>query len=193
VAAPTLLESRPTPFAREPTSFTFICDHYYTDLRQFSELSGSHPYRQKYCSIITSISATIKRSSTTMDQAPAKELTVNKERKCEGADCSNDAGSLQCPTCQKLGKEAFFCTQDCFKRNWVGQYCDFEYLVVPALYICSQRGSDTDDITHDRQRIKRFTRRKTVCYPTSLLPASYPYQTQMATSTRSRHILSLVP
>lgn len=55
-----------------------------------------------------------------MDQAPAKEVTVNHERKCEGGDCDNNAGSLQCPTCQKLGKEAYFCGQDCFKRNWVG-------------------------------------------------------------------------
>ena len=56
-----------------------------------------------------------------MDQAPAKEATMEKKRACEGADCDNDAGSLQCPTCQKLGKEAYFCSQDCFKRNWVGQ------------------------------------------------------------------------
>ncbi|KAK3072275.1 Methionine aminopeptidase 1 [Teratosphaeriaceae sp. CCFEE 6253] len=54
-----------------------------------------------------------------MDQAPAKDLTVAGARKCEGADCSNDAGALQCPTCQKLGREAYFCGQDCFKRNWV--------------------------------------------------------------------------
>ncbi|GAB7366502.1 hypothetical protein MBLNU230_g8494t1 [Neophaeotheca triangularis] len=53
-----------------------------------------------------------------MDQAPAKEVVVDKARQCEGKDCGNDAGSLQCPTCQKLGKEAFFCSQDCFKRNW---------------------------------------------------------------------------
>nr|OQO18667.1 hypothetical protein B0A51_14315 [Rachicladosporium sp. CCFEE 5018] len=53
-----------------------------------------------------------------MDQAPAKEIVVQSQRKCEGADCSEDAGTLQCPTCQKLGKEAFFCSQDCFKRNW---------------------------------------------------------------------------
>lgn len=57
-----------------------------------------------------------------MDQAPAKEATVDKKRKCEGADCPNDAGSLQCPNCQKLGKEAYFCSQDCFKKNWVGQF-----------------------------------------------------------------------
>jgi len=55
-----------------------------------------------------------------MDQTPAHDATVAKKRKCEGADCSNDAGTLQCPTCQKLGKESYFCGQDCFKRNWVG-------------------------------------------------------------------------
>ncbi|CAK4033523.1 Methionine aminopeptidase 1 [Lecanosticta acicola] len=53
-----------------------------------------------------------------MDQAPAKEVTIEQKRKCEGADCENDAGSLQCPTCQKLGKDSYFCSQDCFKRNW---------------------------------------------------------------------------
>ncbi|KAF2452367.1 methionine aminopeptidase 1 [Lineolata rhizophorae] len=39
-------------------------------------------------------------------------------RKCLGVDCDNDAKDLQCPTCQKLGKESYFCSQDCFKRNW---------------------------------------------------------------------------
>ncbi|KAF2022255.1 methionine aminopeptidase 1 [Aaosphaeria arxii CBS 175.79] len=37
-------------------------------------------------------------------------------RKCLG--CDNEASSLQCPNCQKIGKESFFCSQDCFKRNW---------------------------------------------------------------------------
>lgn len=42
------------------------------------------------------------------------------KRKCLGADCSNDAGSLQCPKCLTLGiKDSFFCSQDCFKKNWV--------------------------------------------------------------------------
>ncbi|KAK8213687.1 peptidase M24, structural domain-containing protein [Phyllosticta capitalensis] len=39
-------------------------------------------------------------------------------RKCLGKDCPNDATTLQCPTCQKLGKESYFCSQDCFKKNW---------------------------------------------------------------------------
>ncbi|KAK0362659.1 Methionine aminopeptidase 1 [Friedmanniomyces endolithicus] len=53
-----------------------------------------------------------------MDQAPAKETTVAQPRKCSGEDCPNDAGALQCPTCQKIGKESYFCGQECFKRNW---------------------------------------------------------------------------
>jgi methionyl aminopeptidase len=45
------------------------------------------------------------------------------KKKCLGADCDNDAGALQCPTCLKLGiKDSFFCAQDCFKRNWVRTY-----------------------------------------------------------------------
>lgn len=42
------------------------------------------------------------------------------KKKCLGVDCENDAGTLQCPTCLKLGnKDSFFCTQDCFKKSWV--------------------------------------------------------------------------
>ena len=45
------------------------------------------------------------------------------KRKCLGVDCENDAGTLQCPTCLKLGmKESFFCSQDCFKRSWVSSH-----------------------------------------------------------------------
>ena len=42
------------------------------------------------------------------------------KNQCIGVDCPNEAGSLQCPTCLKLGKESSFCSQDCFKRSWVG-------------------------------------------------------------------------
>lgn len=46
---------------------------------------------------------------------------ITSERKqCIGVDCPNEAGSLQCPTCLKAGKESSFCSQDCFKRSWVG-------------------------------------------------------------------------
>jgi hypothetical protein len=40
-------------------------------------------------------------------------------RKCMGLECENNAGSLQCPTCLKMGTDSFFCSQDCFKRSWV--------------------------------------------------------------------------
>ena len=46
--------------------------------------------------------------------------TDTTPKKCIGVDCPNDASSLQCPTCLKLGKESSFCSQDCFKRSWVG-------------------------------------------------------------------------
>ncbi|KAN0078592.1 Peptidase M24, structural domain containing protein [Elaphomyces granulatus] len=39
-------------------------------------------------------------------------------RRCSGLDCKNEAGSLQCPTCLKMGTDSFFCSQDCFKRSW---------------------------------------------------------------------------
>jgi methionyl aminopeptidase len=43
------------------------------------------------------------------------------KRKCLGDDCDNDIGTLQCPKCLSLGiKDSFFCSQDCFKKNWVG-------------------------------------------------------------------------
>ncbi|KAF3917913.1 hypothetical protein ABW20_dc0108829 [Dactylellina cionopaga] len=41
------------------------------------------------------------------------------DAKCKGVECTNPAGTLQCPTCLKLGiKNSFFCSQDCFKRSW---------------------------------------------------------------------------
>lgn len=40
-------------------------------------------------------------------------------KKCIGVDCGKDAGTLQCPTCLKMGTDSFFCSQDCFKRSWV--------------------------------------------------------------------------
>ncbi|PBP27615.1 methionine aminopeptidase [Diplocarpon rosae] len=46
-------------------------------------------------------------------------MTTETAKKCIGLDCDNDAGTLQCPTCLKLGtKGSFFCSQDCFKRSW---------------------------------------------------------------------------
>ncbi|KAJ6104724.1 Methionine aminopeptidase 1 [Penicillium sp. IBT 18751x] len=45
-------------------------------------------------------------------------MTAESPRKCIGVDCSNNAGTLQCPTCLKAGTDSFFCSQDCFKRSW---------------------------------------------------------------------------
>ncbi|KAL9128010.1 MAG: hypothetical protein Q9175_007620 [Cornicularia normoerica] len=44
---------------------------------------------------------------------------TTRAKRCIGMDCPNDAGTLQCPTCLKLGKESSFCSQDCFKRSWL--------------------------------------------------------------------------
>lgn len=53
-----------------------------------------------------------------MQEAPATTSKLGSE-KCAGADCTNPAGSLSCPTCLKLGiTTSKFCNQECFKRNW---------------------------------------------------------------------------
>ncbi|KIW07075.1 methionine aminopeptidase, type I, variant 1 [Verruconis gallopava] len=52
-----------------------------------------------------------KESNMGDDSVPAQRI-------CLGADCKNEATTLQCPTCQKQGKDSFFCSQDCFKKNW---------------------------------------------------------------------------
>lgn len=49
-----------------------------------------------------------------MDQA------AEQPRKCPGLNCENDASTLQCPKCKDMGVDSFFCSQDCFKRSWVG-------------------------------------------------------------------------
>lgn len=70
-----------------------------------------------------------KQSSHTTSSHSSWHLKIaatmsNPEQKCSGADCDNDAGTLQCPTCLKLGvNSSYFCNQDCFKRNWVGCIC----------------------------------------------------------------------
>ena len=51
---------------------------------------------------------------------PAMAEDPPTKKKCLGVDCENDASSLQCPKCLSLGiKDSFFCSQDCFKKNWV--------------------------------------------------------------------------
>lgn len=86
------------------------------------------------------------------DEPPTK-------RKCLGADCENDAGSLQCPTCMKLGiKDSFFCSQDCFKKNWVslilpggGGEDDSKHSVLPRLPTIASCA--TYDVDSSRSRL----------------------------------------
>ena len=38
---------------------------------------------------------------------------------CASPGCQNPVtGNLACPTCKKYGMDSFFCSQDCFKKNW---------------------------------------------------------------------------
>lgn len=48
-----------------------------------------------------------------------KDIEGVTKKRCYGDECPNEAGTLQCPTCQKQGSDSFFCSQDCFKKNWV--------------------------------------------------------------------------
>jgi hypothetical protein len=64
-------------------------------------------------------------------------------RKCTGGDCNNDAGSLQCPTCMKLGvKDSFFCAQDCFKRNWVSAVALLYHFVLAKHHLIAGGGNE---------------------------------------------------
>lgn len=71
--------------------------------------------------------------------------TEGAKRKCIGVDCENDAGTLQCPTCLKLGiKDSFFCSQDCFKRSWVSSLPAF-----PSVWLATKvPPTDTPQSTH---------------------------------------------
>lgn len=43
---------------------------------------------------------------------------------CQSSGCDKPA-KLQCPTCLKLKIEgSFFCSQECFKSNWVSVICN---------------------------------------------------------------------
>ena len=53
-------------------------------------------------------------------------------RRCIGVSCENEAGTLQCPTCLKQGKESYFCSQDCFKKSWVSASYRWLLLLLPA-------------------------------------------------------------
>lgn len=69
-----------------------------------------------------------------MTEPPAK-------RECIGVDCENESGSLQCPTCLKLGiKDSYFCSQDCFKRSWVSAAFHLHYSKASSLELGGAKG-----------------------------------------------------
>ena len=71
--------------------------------------------------LVSSLSIGAGLSSCILGRTTAKMADdTAPKRRCIGLGCQHDAGSLQCPTCLKLGKESYFCSQDCFKRSWVG-------------------------------------------------------------------------
>lgn len=94
--------------------------------------------------------------------ADAADKTV---RKCAGGDCDKDADTLQCPTCQKIGKESFFCGQDCFKRNWVTSV--FTYTTSNCI------------LTTSRLTTKRAINLKVILSAVSSLLKSFLNQTQL--------------
>ena len=96
-------------------------------------------------------------------------------RKCLGNDCENDASSLQCPSCQKLRKESFFCSQDCFKRNWVHSKS-------------FAREKTKELLTLDSLSIRSYTSPKVTFSTLSLPRKSFLTQIQLlGTSTLSPH------
>ena len=90
------------------------------------------------------------------------------KRKCMGDDCKKDAGTLQCPTCLKLDmKESYFCSQDCFKRNWASLFSIAfltNTLYTSSCHIsfafCEKTNRSKTNI-HFRVLIKHFIRRVT--------------------------------
>lgn len=109
------------------------------------------------------------------------------KRKCLGVGCENEATSLQCPKCLSLGiKDSYFCSQDCFKKNWVRR----EPLAPPPR---NQPWDWADLLTAPcfRPRTRMCTSKKTVFSTTSSLQRSSLNQIQKpATTIRSRPLTS---
>lgn len=74
-------------------------------------------------SLVRETGIQIDGKSHDIETNPAMAEEPPTKRKCRSPDCENDAGTLQCPTCLKLGiKDSIFCSQDCFKKNWVSLF-----------------------------------------------------------------------
>jgi hypothetical protein len=77
------------------------------------------PFLRPSPTVSTEYIVDYSREFATKEPSKMGDAELLPKRKCSGIDCDNDADTLQCPTCQKMQKESFFCSQDCFKRNWV--------------------------------------------------------------------------
>ena len=110
-------------------SFTLECHLFWVDWVDLPDIFSLYCRPQDYCEPRRSLSITEeqrldyqpeeKQQLPTYTGSIMAEVTI-EAKKCIGVDCPNDAGTLQCPTCLKLGRESSFCSQDCFKRSWVG-------------------------------------------------------------------------
>ncbi len=117
------------------------------------------------------------------------------KRKCMGADCENDAGTLQCPTCLKLGmKDSYFCSQDCFKRNWVRLKICLLPCKLYAPSACSARLFEHLELTFHSLHIKPYTKLRVIFSVISYLQklSLNPIQTP-AYTIPFQHSLILVP
>lgn len=92
-----------------------------------------------------------------MDQA------AEQPRKCPGLNCENDASTLQCPKCKEMSVDSFFCSQDCFKRSWVGS---LGLSKTGTLSICAMLTGV------DRANIKNYTKVR-ILSPTSSPQVSF--------------------
>lgn len=86
-------------------------------LRVLEYVRGVHAY-SSFSVLRETTLKVLARVSQNTAVTMAAEVPIKKA--CMGVECPNEAGSLQCPTCLKIGKESTFCSQDCFKRSWVG-------------------------------------------------------------------------
>lgn len=110
-----------SPASHRPSNRPF-CLRWYPP-RQSSQLQGLRP-RKISPPVPTATAPLFSRCRChRLPPAPSAATMTSEppsKKKCLGADCDNDAGSLQCPTCLKLGvKDSYFCSQECFKKNWV--------------------------------------------------------------------------
>jgi len=142
------------------TSFLHLHDSYFLRLLFIISFPSFLP-----CSIFSfaCVRRSLRRSRLETTPSPTDMAISPMGRQCSGADCSNTVGSLQCPTCLKLSIEgSYFCSQDCFKKNWVSYGVILEDIDEPAL--CTIRKAINKLLTPLRPNTKLSTGRK-VSFP----------------------------